>query len=73
MENIWVIFIYYITYTNSYGKVIASKALLMLDAIHPDVTLHAKVLKVNFASQRLFKKARYHQVDEENYIRKPIN
>ena len=58
---------------NSYGKGIASKALLMLDAIHPDVTLHAKVLKVNFASQRLFKKARYHQVDEENYIRKPIN
>lgn len=56
----------------SYGKGIAFQALNAIDAIHPDVTLHATVLKANVASQRLFKKACYQQVDEETYIRKPI-
>lgn len=58
---------------NSYGKGIAFQALNAIDAIHPDVTLHATVLKANVASQRLFKKARYQQVDEETYIRQPID
>ncbi|BDR33085.1 UDP-2,4-diacetamido-2,4,6-trideoxy-beta-L-altropyranose hydrolase [Photobacterium damselae] len=58
---------------NCYGKGIAFQALNAIDAIHPDVTLHATVLKANIASQRLFKKARYQQVDEENYIRQPID
>ncbi|MEH0760255.1 UDP-2,4-diacetamido-2,4,6-trideoxy-beta-L-altropyranose hydrolase [Vibrio sp. 16] len=58
---------------NSYGKGIAFRALNAIDAIHPDVTLHATVLKANIASQRLFKKARYQQVDEESYIRQPID
>ncbi|NOI15133.1 UDP-2,4-diacetamido-2,4,6-trideoxy-beta-L-altropyranose hydrolase [Vibrio hepatarius] len=58
---------------NSYGKGTAFRALNAIDAIHPDVTLHATVLKVNIASQRLFKKARYQQVDEESYIRQPID
>jgi len=57
---------------NSYGKGIASRTLEMVDAIHPDITLHATVLKANLASQRLFKKACYQQTDEETYIRQPI-
>ncbi|MCF1426545.1 MAG: UDP-2,4-diacetamido-2,4,6-trideoxy-beta-L-altropyranose hydrolase [Shewanella sp.] len=57
----------------SYGRGIASKALTIVDAIHPDVTLHASVLKDNVASQRLFKKACYQQIDEETYIRQPID
>lgn len=56
----------------SYGKGIAYKALCAVDAIHPDVTIHAIVLQANVASQRLFKKAGYQQVDEETYIRQPI-
>ncbi|WP_260260073.1 UDP-2,4-diacetamido-2,4,6-trideoxy-beta-L-altropyranose hydrolase [Vibrio intestinalis] len=58
---------------NSYGRGVAYQALDAIDAIHPDVTLNATVLKANVASQRLFKKARYHQVDEETYIRQPID
>ncbi|TMX34655.1 UDP-2,4-diacetamido-2,4,6-trideoxy-beta-L-altropyranose hydrolase [Vibrio sp. Hep-1b-8] len=58
---------------NSYGKGIASRALEMVDAIHPDVTLHATVLKANLASQKLFQKACYQQTDEETYIRQPIH
>ncbi|MDW1899891.1 UDP-2,4-diacetamido-2,4,6-trideoxy-beta-L-altropyranose hydrolase [Vibrio sp. Vb1337] len=57
----------------SYGKGIAFKALSIVDAIHPDVTLHATVLKANSASQRLFQKCCYQQVDEETYIRRPID
>lgn len=57
----------------SYGKGIASQALAVVDAIHPDVTLHATVLKANAASQRLFQKACYHKVDDETYIRQPID
>lgn len=57
---------------NSYGKGIGSKALAIIDAIHPDVTVHANVLKENTPSQRLFQKARYQQADEETYIRHPI-
>ncbi|MGD8117127.1 UDP-2,4-diacetamido-2,4,6-trideoxy-beta-L-altropyranose hydrolase [Vibrio sp. TRT 29B02] len=58
---------------NSYGKGVAFQALNAIDAIHPDVTLHATVLEANVASQRLFKKASYQQVDEESYIRQPID
>ncbi|CAE6881393.1 Spore coat polysaccharide biosynthesis protein [Vibrio sp. B1REV9] len=57
----------------SYGKGIALQALNAIDAIHPDVTLHATVLKANVASQRLFKKACYQQVDQETYIRQPFD
>jgi len=55
-----------------YGKGIASRVLELVDAIHPDVTLHAKVLKANLASQKLFQKACYQQTDGETYIRQPI-
>ncbi|MPW36241.1 UDP-2,4-diacetamido-2,4,6-trideoxy-beta-L-altropyranose hydrolase [Vibrio sp. B1Z05] len=55
-----------------YGQGIATQALQLIDALHPELTLHATVLKANSASKRLFENARYQQVDEENYIRKPI-
>jgi len=57
----------------SYGRGVASQALSMVDAIHPDVTLHATVLKANGASQRLFQRAGYQQVDDETYLRHPID
>ncbi|AIU68115.1 UDP-2,4-diacetamido-2,4,6-trideoxy-beta-L-altropyranose hydrolase [Vibrio coralliilyticus] len=56
----------------SYGKGIASEVLKLVDLIYPDITLHAKVLKANLASQRLFQKACYQQTDEETYVRHPI-
>lgn len=58
---------------NSYGKGIASQALAMVDDIHPDVTLHATVLKSNLGSRKLFQKANYQQVDDENFVRQPID
>ena len=57
----------------SYGRGIASQALTVVDAIHSDMTLHATVLKANTASQRLFQRAGYHQIDDETYIRQPID
>jgi RimJ/RimL family protein N-acetyltransferase len=57
----------------SYGQGVAYQALTAIDAIHPDLNLHATVLKENFASQRLFTKAGYERVNEESFIRKSIN
>ena len=53
----------------SYGKGVALKALKVLDRLHPDFDLRAEVLQDNFASQRLFEKAGYSRVDNENFIR----
>jgi len=58
---------------NLYGKGIAFQALNAIEAIHPDITIHARVLKENIASHRLFRKAGFKQVDDENYIRQPID
>nr|WP_025675132.1 UDP-2,4-diacetamido-2,4,6-trideoxy-beta-L-altropyranose hydrolase [Salinivibrio socompensis] len=57
---------------NNYGQGIGAQALAIIDIIHPDVTVHATVLKENIPSQRLFQKAGYQQTDEETYIRYPI-
>ncbi len=56
----------------SYGKGVAIAALSMVDELHPEMTLHATVLKENVASQKLFQKANYTQLDAETYIRYPI-
>jgi len=58
---------------NNYGRGIAYKALKAIDFIHPDITVHATVLKENIISQRLFQKARYQKVDDEHYVRRPID
>lgn len=55
-----------------YGQGIARKGLNMLDAIHPEYTLHAQVLPQNTASHKLFQQANYEQRDPENYIRYPL-
>lgn len=57
---------------DSYGKGVAIAALNMVDALLPEMTLHATVLKDNLASQKLFQKANYTQLDAETYIRYPI-
>lgn len=57
----------------SYGKGFAFKALHAIDVIHSDITLHATVLEANAASYRLFQKACYQRIDQETYIRKPID
>lgn len=41
----------------AYGLGVATAALKMVDAIHPELTLHATVLECNKASQKLFKKS----------------
>lgn len=56
-----------------YGKGIARKALAALDSLHSDVTLHATVLKENLASQNLFQKAGYQKINQDAYLRKPID
>ncbi|MEZ8281603.1 UDP-2,4-diacetamido-2,4,6-trideoxy-beta-L-altropyranose hydrolase [Vibrio splendidus] len=56
----------------AYGLGIATAALKMVDAIHPELTLHATVLECNKASQKLFKKANYTQQNPETFIRNPI-
>lgn len=56
-----------------YGKGIAHKALAALDSLHSNVTLHATVLKENLASQNLFQKAGYQKINQDAYLRKPID
>lgn len=55
-----------------YHQGVARQALAAIDVIHPDLTLHATVLKENIASQRLFKKANYQKITQEHYMRAPM-
>ncbi|MGC9460086.1 bifunctional UDP-2,4-diacetamido-2,4,6-trideoxy-beta-L-altropyranose hydrolase/GNAT family N-acetyltransferase [Vibrio genomosp. F10] len=52
-----------------YGRGIALAALNIVSELHSDRTLHATVLEENTASHRLFKKAKFIQIDSRNYIR----
>ncbi|SQD80156.1 UDP-2,4-diacetamido-2,4,6-trideoxy-beta-L-altropyranose hydrolase [Moritella yayanosii] len=54
-----------------YGQGIAKLALAYLDALHPHVTIHAKVLMANTASQRLFTQSRFQRLTVETFIRYP--
>ncbi|CAG21086.1 UDP-2,4-diacetamido-2,4,6-trideoxy-beta-L-altropyranose hydrolase [Photobacterium profundum] len=56
-----------------HGQGFGLKALEYLDTIHSDVTLNATVLKANTASQRLFSRAGYIQLSEEQFQRLPFN
>ncbi len=53
-----------------YGRGIGSDALALIDDVHPDIEIHAKVLRDNHASQRLFEKAGYSRINDELFIRK---
>ncbi|MGI2065022.1 UDP-2,4-diacetamido-2,4,6-trideoxy-beta-L-altropyranose hydrolase [Shewanella sp. MF08487] len=55
-----------------YGQKIATRALAIIDIIHRDVTIHARVMQDNSASQQLFTSANYQQVTSEIFIRAPI-
>ncbi|ETX12597.1 pseudaminic acid biosynthesis protein PseG [Marinomonas ushuaiensis DSM 15871] len=55
-----------------FGKGIAKQTLSMLDKQHPSIIINAVVLKENTASHALFHRAGYIKIDEENYIRPPI-
>jgi UDP-2,4-diacetamido-2,4,6-trideoxy-beta-L-altropyranose hydrolase len=55
-----------------YGKGIANCSLILLDKIHPNITIEATVLNQNKPSQRLFEKANYQRVDLEKFLRTPI-
>lgn len=55
-----------------YGKKIATSALAIIDIVHRDVTIHARVMQDNLASQQLFTSANYQQVTSEIFIRAPI-
>ncbi|QYJ72726.1 UDP-2,4-diacetamido-2,4,6-trideoxy-beta-L-altropyranose hydrolase [Shewanella sp. FJAT-51649] len=57
---------------SQYGKKIAGKALALIDTLHGDVTIIAKVLKENVVSQRLFSSANYRQVSDDTFIREPL-
>lgn len=52
-----------------HGKGYAKQALSLIDDIHRHVTVHATVLKDNFASQRLFEKAGYTRLSDEEFVR----
>ncbi len=53
-----------------YGLGIGADALALIDDIHPDIEIHAKVLRDHYASQRLFEKAGYSRINDELFIRK---
>lgn len=55
-----------------FGKGIARLALQKIDVMHPLATIHADVLKENKASQRLFSRAGYQQISQENFMRYPM-
>jgi UDP-2,4-diacetamido-2,4,6-trideoxy-beta-L-altropyranose hydrolase len=57
---------------SSYGKGIAQAALVVIDKLHPHITIKATVLPQNSASQRLFEKANYQRISPENFLRNPI-
>jgi UDP-2,4-diacetamido-2,4,6-trideoxy-beta-L-altropyranose hydrolase len=55
-----------------YGKGVAQNSLVMVDKIHPHISIHATVLGDNSVSQRLFEKAGYNRISPESFIRNPI-
>lgn len=55
-----------------YGQGIATRALAYLDDLHPHITIHARVLTANLASQQLFTQSHYQRVTVETFIRDPL-
>lgn len=56
-----------------HGKGYAGQALSLIDEIHSGITLHATVLKNNHNSQRLFEKAGYERLSEQEFVRKALD
>lgn len=55
-----------------YGQRIAKRTLAYLDSLHPEITVHAKVLMANTASQKLFTQSRFQRISAETFIRHPL-
>lgn len=53
-----------------YRHGIAHEALLFVSYLHPEWNIHAVVLKENKASQKLFQKAHYEKISEENFLKR---
>ena len=51
---------------------IARQALLLIDVIHPTITIEATVLADNIASQKLFESANYQRLSQSSLLRLPI-
>lgn len=56
-----------------YGQGIAKRALTYLDELHPNITIHAKVMMANTASQQLFNQANYQRLTAETFVRYPLS
>ena len=69
-QGLYVVSIY--VDSKSYGKGIAQAALIIIDKLHPHITIQAAVLSQNLASQRLFEKANYQRLSPEKFLRNPI-
>jgi len=69
-QGLYVVSIY--VDPKSYRKGIAQAALIILDKLHPHITIEAAVLSQNLASQRLFEKANYQRLSPEKFLRNPI-
>jgi UDP-2,4-diacetamido-2,4,6-trideoxy-beta-L-altropyranose hydrolase len=55
-----------------HGKGVGLFAVKILNILHPQITIRATVLEENKASQQLFKKAKYHKVSADEFIRHPV-
>ena len=55
-----------------YGRGIAKSALAYIDMIHRDIVINATVLSENIASQKLFRRAGYIQLTDEDFQRPVI-
>ncbi|MEZ8887943.1 UDP-2,4-diacetamido-2,4,6-trideoxy-beta-L-altropyranose hydrolase [Vibrio sp. 10N.247.311.14] len=56
----------------SFGQGYAKQALINVDSLHPDMTIHATVMETNSASQHLFRSANYHQTSPDSFVRYPL-
>lgn len=56
-----------------YGKGIGSCTLKLIDKTHRNISIHARVLKNNLASQSLFEKSGYERCSEETFLRKILD
>lgn len=55
-----------------FGKGYAKQALVNVDLLHPDITIHATVMEENSASQHLFRIANYDQISTSSFVRYPL-
>ncbi|NAZ55361.1 UDP-2,4-diacetamido-2,4,6-trideoxy-beta-L-altropyranose hydrolase [Vibrio toranzoniae] len=55
-----------------FGQGYAKQALVNVDLLHPEMTIHATVMEENSASQHLFRSANYDQTSTSSFVRYPL-